>query len=323
MTKEWVIIAPERAKRPDQFRSKEEKKAVAEHDPNCPFCFGNEAQTPPAVYEVKSDGKWLHRVVPNKFAAVSDEHSCVRRQAGKYLTADGFGIAEVVIETPYHNRPLTHLSHIEMRGVIETYRQRYIELAKDGRIDLITIFKNHGPRAGTSLEHPHSQIIATGMIPVHVRYPLQQALIHHDTFGECPFCVLIKDEINDKVRVIMDEKHFVAYCPFASKSPFEIRIMPKRHCSQFSCIDGEEADEFAFILQTILKKIYRGLGDPDLNYVIESMPISDGETHYFHWHLNIVPKLTTPAGFEIGTGIYINIMPPEEAASYMRGFKTD
>ncbi len=318
ITKEWVIIAPERAKRPDQFRSDKGLKVLPEYDATCPFCPGNEHLTPPAVMEIKSGGSWAQRTVPNKFAAVMPELSAERHLEGKYLTVDGFGIAEVVVEHPSHNKDLALLELEDVKGVLRMYKERATELAKNPQVDLVTIFKNHGLRAGTSLEHSHSQIIATAIVPIHMRYWMNQALTYHDDFGECPFCLLLKDELRYQVRVIIDSEHFVAWCPFASKSPFEIRVMPKRHNSQYDCINEAEIDDLAVVLRSLLKKLYNGLADPDYNFVIYSSTVSEGETQYFHWQMTIVPKLTTPAGFEMGTGIFINVMPPEDAAKFLR-----
>lgn len=324
ITNEWVIIAPERSKRPDQFaRTAEKRKERPAHDPKCPFCPGNENQTPPSLYTKTGGDGWRVRVVPNKFAAVNPELSPKRKSVGKFLTADGFGRAEVVIESPRHDATLAMMSTGEVREVLESYKNRYADLAKDEKVDMITIFRNHGVKAGTSLEHPHSQIIATPIIPPHVRQIMQHAILYHDTYGQCPHCVMLEEELSQKERIVFEGKHYVVYCMFASHTPFETRIVPRRHYSRFDSTTEEEMDELANVLRITLKKIYVGLGDPDYNFVITSSPISDGEVHYDHCRFVIVPRLTTPAGFEIGSGIFINIMLPEECAKFLREVKAD
>jgi UDPglucose--hexose-1-phosphate uridylyltransferase len=324
ITKEWVIIAPERSKRPDQFaKTVEKRKERPAHDPKCPFCPGNENQTPPAVFTQKTGDSWSSRVVPNKFAAVNPELSPKRTNVGKFLTADGFGRAEVVIESPRHDATLATMSTGEVRDVLECYKNRYMDLAKDQKVDMITIFRNHGAKAGTSLEHPHSQIIATPIVPPHVRQLMQQAILYHDSYGQCPHCVMLEEELKQKERIIFEGKHFVVFSLFASHTPFETRIIPKRHYSRFDSITEEEMGELAEILRVTLKKIHVGLNDPDYNFVITSSPISDGEVHYDHCRLVIVPRLTTPAGFEIGSGIFINVMLPEECAKFLRETMVD
>lgn len=321
LTKDWVIIAPERAKRPDQFKKATAKKELPERDPTCPFCTGNEDKTPPAVFEVKENGSWQTRVVPNKFAAVNPSVKPVRKRVGRYMTAGGFGIAEVVVESPKHNLTLGQMGLSDIRRVLGVYKQRYIEISKNPDIDLITIFRNNGAAAGTSLEHPHSQIIAAPIITQRIRSTHFSAIRFHDTNGACPHCAMLEDELKLKERVVMETSHFVALCPFASPFPFEVLIIPKGHTSHFSDINDAELDDMAKILGTILNKFYNGLDNPDYNYVIESAANSENHTRYNHWRLNIVPRLTTPAGFEIGSGIFINTMPPEMAAKYIREFK--
>jgi UDPglucose--hexose-1-phosphate uridylyltransferase len=323
-TKEWVIIAPERAKRPEDFKKKKVAKEFPEYDKNCPFCIGNEDKTPPSVYSIKKNGKWNLRVVPNKFAALKSDLSPKRKKEGKskrYLTIDGFGLAEVVIETSVHNKTIATMNYSEVRNVIKAYKQRYIEISKNEDIRLITIFRNHGAMAGTSLEHPHSQIIATPVVPPHVRDQIFQARIACDTFGTCIYCDMIKQELSEKKRIIIETDHFVAFSPYAARSPFETRIIPKRHDCSFDAITEKEIDDFSKVLRNILRKIYLTLDNPDYNYIIRSSPTDERNTKHYHWYAVIIPKLTTPAGFEIGTGIYINVIPPEESARFLRQAK--
>lgn len=320
ITKEWVIVAPERSRRPDQFvrQTNHDHAELPAHDPGCPFCSGNESMTPPPSFVNKGPEGWRLRVVPNKFAAVNPELSPERRNDGLFLSAAGFGVAEVIIEHPAHNTTLALMTSTEVENVVSAYKQRFGSLAADPHIDLITIFRNHGRSAGTSLIHPHSQVIATPIVPPHVRHLMQQAIIYHDTHGTCPYCDMMKEELSQGVRIVMETPHHIAYCPWASRSPFETWIMPRRHYSRFDAMSEEETSDLAGLLRRSLLKLHRGLGDPDHNIVISTSPTSDGEVHYDHWRLNITPRLTTAAGFELGSGIFINTMPPEDAAAFLR-----
>lgn len=323
-TKEWVVVSPERGKRPSELSKGSEKKEQPPHfKKDCPFCPGNEDHTPEAVYRSPEEGNWQIRVVPNKFAALQPDLATTRSYVGSFLAAKGFGIAEVVIESPEHHKTIALMQMSEVSAVLTAYRQRYKAIAGNADINLITIFRNHGPRAGTSLEHPHSQIIATPIVPPHVRYPIEQSIQHYDHLGNCVHCDMIEEERKQKERLIIDTDNFLAFCPFAARTPFEARIYPKRHMPCFSSIDNEEIEELAWVLRNLLLKIYNCLGNPDYNYVIRSAPIGDEDTRYLHWYMVIIPKITTPAGFEIGSGIYINSVAPEDSARYLRETGTD
>jgi UDPglucose--hexose-1-phosphate uridylyltransferase len=323
VSKEWVIIATERAKRPDQFLQKKEKRnPLPSHQKDCPFCPGNESMTPPPVFSIERNGSWSLRVVPNKFAALQSHLTTERKHEGRFLKADGFGMAEVIIESPFHNRTIATMDLEEVHNTVLTYRERYVALSKIERLDLITIFRNYGERAGTSLEHPHSQIIATPIVPPHVRNPLYQSQLACDTFGDCIYCGMMEEELRQGVRVVKETEHFLVLCPFASHSPFEIRIYPKIHHSSFATVSDQELEDFAFALQDTLKRLSIGLNDPDYNYIIRCTPIKDRDVKYHHWYIVIVPKLTTPAGFELGTGIFINTTLPEQCAEFLRGVRT-
>lgn len=324
ITKEWVIVAPERAKRPDQFARKGDGRgAVPEHDPSCPFCPGNEHMTPPPTL-VRGDGAaWALRVVPNKFAAVSPDISPERHAEGRFLSADGYGVAEVIVESPRHDATLATSTEEEVHRVVEAYRSRYAALSADHRVNLVTVFRNHGKAAGTSLVHPHSQVIATPIVPPRIRQLMQQAVVYHDTHGTCPHCDLIQEELSREVRVVLDTPHYLAFCPYASRIPFETRICPKRHTSRIDTMTGEETAELARVLRLVLRKLYDGLNDPDYNIAITTSPTSDGELSYDHWRLTITPRTTLAAGFELGTGIFINTMLPEDAAKFLREQKAE
>lgn len=319
VSKEWVVIATERAKRPEDFtKDNPDKEESSPHRVDCPFCVGNEDKTPPPLYTIDGDNGWRLRVVPNKFAALQSDLSPQREQVGKFLRAGGFGMAEVVIETPGHNLTIATMDHETVGNILRAYKIRYAELSQDEQVNLITIFRNNGEKAGTSLEHPHSQIIATPIVPPRVRDQMNKCRVAYDTYGACVYCYMLKEELSQRIRIVIESDHFVSFCPFASRSPFEVRILPKRHTSSFGGITFEEVEELADVLRFTLKKIYIGLKNPDYNYIIRSSRTEAPQAKHYHWYMVIIPKLTIPAGFEIGTGIYINTALPEKCAEYLR-----
>jgi UDPglucose--hexose-1-phosphate uridylyltransferase len=323
-TKEWVIIAAGRGKRPSDFVKDQVKRPTPPpHRDDCPFCKGNEKMTPPSVYQVPNNDDWKIRVIPNKFAALQPDSGITRSHAGSFLSAKGYGVAEVIVETPEHDKTIATMPLSDVAGVVRAYRQREIEISKDHNINLVTIFRNHGPKAGTSLEHPHSQIIATPIVPPHVRNPIEQSVLHYDKYGSCVYCDILDEERRQKERVVVSTDNFTVICPWAARTPFETRIYPKRHMASFMLIDDDEIEELAWVLKTVLAKMYISLDNPDYNYVVRSAPIGDENVRYFHWYIVIIPKITTPAGFEIGSGIYINSVAPEDSAKFLRETKAD
>ena len=318
-TQDWIILAPERGKRVSDFARREKKRAdLPEYREDCPFCKGNEGLTEAAVYSRPEGNSWQVRVVPNKFAALQPQLATTRTMAGLFLAAKGFGIAEVVIEHPRHNLNPALMKAGDVAEILRAYRHRQFEIGKNEKITLVTIFRNHGPRAGTSLEHPHSQIIATPIVPPHVRYPMQLAVQYYDKYGTCVYCDMVREELRQQERIVIETDNFVAFCPYAARSPFETRIYPKKHKPSFVLVGNGEIDELALILRDVLGRLYTCLNDPDYNYIIRSAPIGDEDTRHLHWYMVIIPKVTTPAGFEIGSGIYINTMPPEDCARKLR-----
>jgi UDPglucose--hexose-1-phosphate uridylyltransferase len=319
LTHEWVVIATERAKRPEDFiKQATERPPLPEFSPKCPFCPGNEAQTPPPVHTIERNGRWQVRVVPNKFAALQPDVPFQTEPHGRFLRATGYGIAEVIIETPRHDLSLATMDDGAVEDVVAAYKLRYLSAARQSQICFINLFRNHGLRAGTSLEHPHSQLIATPIVPPHVRNPIEQAVRYFDSHGQCIYCDMLAEEMRMGERIIAETEFFVAYAPYASRTPFEIRIMPKRHQPSFGDIGSREAADFAASLKRILARVRKGLADPDYNFIIRSATVGDENDKHFHWYMVIIPKLTTPAGFEIGTGIYINVTYPERCAEFLR-----
>jgi len=324
-TKEWVIIATERAKRPKELARREAPKVLASFVASCPFCPGNENKTPPEVLRIPSpgNGSWQVRLVPNKFAALARDIELTRTIHRSRRSIAGFGVHDVIIETPDHSQVTALMDDAHVANVLGAYKSRYDELSLDPRIAHITIFKNHGLDAGTSLEHPHSQLIATPVISSQVRGRFQVALQHYDDYGECMFCQMIEEELAEEDRIVLRTEHFVALEPFASPTPFATYIFPRRHMANFGDISAAEIMDLARTLRKVLGKLYHGLGDPDFNYTLRSAPAELHGVKYFHWYVSIIPRLTRVAGFELGSGMFINTVPPESAAEFLRNVKTE
>lgn len=321
ITRDWVIIATERARRPDQFVS--EKKAVIplnEYDPECPFCPGNEHLTTDEHFKLLNNDKWAVRVVPNKFPALNSKGSGKRSINGIYRSMDAFGIHDVVIEHPRHDLHFALYDTHSIENIMYAYKRRYQEIKSDKRVESIVIFRNHGKAAGTSLVHPHSQIVATPVVPFQVRSRLDTAIRYFDDNGECIFCRTLNEEISAKERIIFATELFTAFIPYAALSPFHIWIFPNRHFASFDEITDTETIALAETLHSVLKKLFVALNNPDFNFTIRSIPTHEKNSDYFHWYIAIVPRITIAAGFELGSGMYISTAIPEESAKFLRQF---
>jgi UDPglucose--hexose-1-phosphate uridylyltransferase len=323
-TKEWVVMATERAKRPEEMRvQREPRPPLPAYSPNCPFCPGNEHLAPPAVSEIPGHGKWQVRVVPNKFPALSRDLEPTRKIERSRRSMNGFGIHDVIVETPDHSLTTALLPVEQVAEILRCYHQRFTQVSADRRIAHVTIFKNHGVGAGTSLEHPHSQLIATSVISSQVRSRLYEALRHYDEFGECMFCEALKEDLEEPARVVVASEHFVVVEPFASASPFATYLYPRRHMASFGDINEVEIMDMALVLKTVLAKLYLGLQNPDFNYAIRTAPHENAGVMYYHWYISVIPRLTRVAGFELGSGMFINTVLPEAAAEFLRNVPVD
>ena len=315
----WVIIASERGKRPMDFPH----RPARQRGGFCPFCPGNEDKTPPEIFALRRDAvpngpDWQVRVVPNKFPALVIEGELKRRGVGLYDVVDGVGAHEVIIDSPEHDRSFGDMSAEHIANVIEAYRLRQLDLARDRRFRYILIFKNHGEEAGASLEHSHTQLIATPIVPKRVMEELEGAKRHFELKERCIFCDIIDQELFDGRRVILESEHFLVISPFAARFPFETWILPRAHEAHFHRLGDAARLDLAQVLRTVLRKLNLALDQPAYNYIIHTAPINDGVDWHFHWHLELMPKLTKVAGFEWGSGFYINPTPPEDAADYLR-----
>jgi UDPglucose--hexose-1-phosphate uridylyltransferase len=316
----WVIIAPERAKRPQQSRRDRAKKTL---EP-CAFCAGNEAMTPPEVLvcpgtSAQTDApRWAVRVVPNKYPALTNPGTCTIDSSGLYQRKSGLGVHEVIIEAPEHVTHTATLSEQQLANVINAYRERISALRRDRRWRYILVYKNQGTEAGATFEHVHSQLIALPMMPRDAAEEMHGAQAYYDSTGSCIYCDMLRDEINDSTRIVTANDRFVVLSPFASRFPYETWIMPKPHSSSFEQGSKHDTLDLARCLRETLNRLYRALNDPPFNYYIHSNPLADNQTRFYHWHIEILPKLIQVAGFEWGSGSYINPVTPEEAARLLR-----
>ncbi len=315
----WVIIASERGLRPNEFRpgAGPDGKGYV-----CPFCPGNEDLTPPSIHTLPgAAGAWRLRVVRNKYPALVSEGSMDSRRDGIYDSMDGMGFHEVVIETPEHDRVLEAMPAEAVADVIKTFVLRVREIKKDPRIKYVMIFKNHGRNAGASLLHPHSQIIAMPMAPLRVMQEIEGAADYYQERGTCVFCDIVREEGRFGRRIVGENEAFLAVTPYASRFSFETWILPKAHASHFEDLPEGQAVPLAEVMRTALGKLAASLPDLSYNLIVHTMPAREPAAGHYHWHIEIMPKLTHVAGFEWGTGFYINTVSPEDAADMLNSGK--
>lgn len=319
----WVITNVERPMGPGDF----EREAHEWKKGECPFCSGNEGLTPPEIEAVRQTHTkpntpgWSVRVVPNKFPALRIEGDLERSGVGVFDMTAGVGAHEIIIESPDHHKELSDLDVPQIRDVIDKYCSRCLDLKKDKRFKYILIFKNYGPSAGASLEHPHSQLIALPMVPKNVMEELSGSADYFGFRDRCIFCDIIQQEQEEEERIILETDRFIAFCPFVSRFAFEAWIVPKKHSGHFHSIDNGEKEALAAVIKETLLKIKNVLSDPSYNFIIHTSPLGESGSESYHWHIEIMPKLTRVAGFEWGTGFYIVPTPPELAAGYLRKIK--
>lgn len=317
----WVIIATERASRPTDFSKGREWVTAADRD-RCPFCPGREDQTPPEIFAVRPSGAdgsgWRVRVVPNKYPALRIEGELNVEGAPLFEHMDAVGAHEVIVETPEHDTHLGLLPDEQVADVLRTYRERYVDLDRDPRFKYALLFRNHGRTAGASLSHPHSQLIALPVIPRRAEEELEVARRYFADHARCLYCDVVAAELEAGERVVYENDLFLAYEPYASRFPFETWVVPKFHQASFGQLEDEELVELADALGATLHKLHAALDNPPYNFVVHSAPYEPLPEHLYHWHIEVMPRLTSVAGFEWGTGFYINVVPPEQAAAFLR-----
>ena len=317
----WVIISTERSGRPrDLSATPAQSLAVT----LCPFCPGQERLTPKEILAYRPQSaednspEWSVRVVPNKFPALQVEGDMGREGLGLYDRMNGVGAHEVIIETSDHTEALADMPVKRIENVLWAYRDRILDLKKDLRLRYILIFKNHGATAGATLEHSHSQLIALPIVPTSVMEKIQGCRAHYEQKERCIYCDIMRQESAEGARIIAENVEFLCLAPYAPRFPFEMWMLPKRHVANFEESQRTQFEFLASILSEVLRRQDKVLARPAYNFVLHSSPLQERTGEFYHWHLEIIPKLTQVAGFEWGTGFYINPVAPEESAKALR-----
>ena len=328
ITERWVIVATERAKRPQEFA----QPASEPESLVCPFCPGHESQTPPELWAARPSGGpnqpgWKVRVIPNKFPALRIEGEMNREAEGIYDRMNGIGAHEIIIDTPDHNQALEEQPVADIAVALTAFQERMLDLQRDERFRYILAFKNMGREAGASLRHSHYQLIATPVTPHRVKAKLTGARDYYQRKDRSVFHDILRQEQREGSRVVFENNGFLVFCPFASRFPFELCVLPKRQSADYYSIKPDEILQLAEGLKVVLSRLSRGLAKPQYNLILQTAPSRVGHRRSgywdtidqdFRWHIEILPRLTQTAGFEWGTGFYINPMPPEDSAAYLR-----
>ncbi len=316
----WVIVATERAAKPVELVQQARTREVEA----CPFCEGHEDETTPEILARRDDPSatngrgWRVRVIPNKYPAVTTAGAAQRTGAGFYHHVQGVGAHDVIVECPRHDTNLADLPTQHVADVLGVYRDRLLDLARDERLAYALLFKNYGALAGASMEHCHSQILATPTVPLLVAEELAGSAEQHRRSDACAFCQLLNEEFAAGNRIVLETERFVVLCPFASRFPFEMWILPRRHFSRFEEQEAAELLELAAGLKSALRRLGAVLNDPAYNFYLHTAPLRTSPLPYYHWHLEIFPRLAQLAGFEHGSGMFINPIRPEQAAELLR-----
>ncbi|MBI5207501.1 MAG: DUF4921 family protein [Candidatus Firestonebacteria bacterium] len=317
----WVIISSRELRKSVIFgKSVINKDSVKE----CPFCPDREKMTPSEIFAYRPDKTpanspgWVTRVIPNKFPVLGIEGEINQTGVGMFDKMNGIGAHEIIIETTEHDIDIPDSDLKSIENVIWMYRDRIADLKKDIRFKYITIFRNRGWDAGSYYDHPYSNLIATPVIPMNIESEMSGALRYYKYKERCIFCDIIKQEILSQERLISQNNSFISYTPFASIYPFEICIIPRKHSSNFEEISISEVIDLAKILKDTLKRISIALNKPAYNYIIHTAPSQVHGMEDYHWHIEIIPRVIKTAGFEWGTGFYINPTSPEDAAQYLK-----
>ena len=321
VTDRWVIISADRARRPSDFSR--ESVPVPTASASCPLCPGHESRTPPEVLAYRNgtgpnQPGWHVRVVPNKYPVLEIHGDLSREGEGLFDKMQGVGAHEVIVETPDHTKSLGELSEKEIEDVLHAFRDRILDLKRDFRLRYILLFKNHGAAAGATMEHSHSQLIALPVVPKRVIEEMEGSKRYYDFKERCVFCDIIRQERRDPVRVVSESERFLVLEPYAPRFPFETWILPRQHGSHFENADQAQLQDLSWVMRSTLRKIDKVLERPPYNLVLHTAPVQEAAMPHYHWHIELMPKLTKVAGFEWGTGFYINPSPPEESAQFLR-----
>ncbi len=323
VTQKWVVIATGRSQRPEDFSQLKREEVQEDPDKKCFFCYPEETgQKKDTLLYKNNQGEWTLRVFPNKYPAFDRPQNgrIQHQEEGPYFKMDGVGYHEIVV-TRDHKKQLANLEVLEVAEVIDAFQERYINLMNKKSVNYIEIFQNHGKEAGASIAHPHSQIVAIPIISSQVKAELDGAENYYRMNKQCIYCAIMDWEKEKKERIVFENDDFWVFCPYASRVAFETWIMPKKHKPYFERISQAEKLKLAEALKIALKKIYQALGDPAYNFYLHTSPADGQDYPHFHWHLEILPKTATWAGFELSTGIEISTIQPERAAKYLKDIK--
>jgi UDPglucose--hexose-1-phosphate uridylyltransferase len=320
LTGEWVIIAPERAKRGGNLAQPRERVEIPSWVATCPFCPGNEAGNDECYRVVGDDGQWTLRSVVNKFSVLSTAGELSGQSHGVGESVSGVGLHEVLVECREHHLTMALLPVAHVQRILEAYLHRFRAFYADSRVRHVIVFKNHGADAGASQQHPHSQIVGIPIVPGQVLERIERSRRIFAETGQCVACALIAEERDHQCRIIAENAHFIAFIPFAALSPYHLWIFPKTHAACFSALPAEALPALAALLRTVLAKVYGLLDNPAFNLIVRSLAPEECEAPHFHWYISIVPRVNKVAGFELGTGMYVNPSLPELSAAALREF---
>ena len=327
ITHRWTVVAPGRAQRPNEYP----RRPPLAPPENCPFCEGHESWTPPEVSAVRPADRpangpgWIVRAIPNKFPTLAPDAEGEERPTASegFLRRPGRGFHEVIIETPDHAARLATLPFAQVRAFLRVVRDRARQLAAMPGIASLVVFENSGPESGGSLFHPHAQIVAVPEIVPVLAEELASATRYSGTHaGECRFESVLAQERTAGTRLVREAAGFTAYCPFASEIPYEVRVVPHRHSGAFGETTDPEIDALAELLPELLRAFDRVAPDASYNFVLRSLADGRAERPLYHWHLDLLPRLIRPDGFEVGGGIHLNPFAPETAARELRSVLT-
>ena len=325
ITQQWVACAPDRRSRPQKTGNRAPDETPPHDTPveGCPFCPGHEDQLPAVLWEraAADDRPWRIRAVPNKYPALSPTPTPDSGRTGLYQTRASRGRQEVIIDTPSHHRGLARMPAAQVDAMLHAYLVRYRALREEGLHPFV--FRNHGAGAGASIPHPHSQIIGTDFAPPRIEREEAAAHRRFEETGQCPYCEMVRTELEAGARLVSTTDAFVAFVPFAARAPYEVWILPRHHEPEFGRLGAADRSVLARMLRRVVRRLHARVGDPDYNLFVRTALAHGSEAPHLHWSLRLRPRTTVEAGFERSTGVQINPSIPERDAAVLRGDAPD
>jgi UDPglucose--hexose-1-phosphate uridylyltransferase len=324
ITNDWVMFAPSRASRPIELKGTEKTNQLDEmlsrdeHKDDCPFCDDSDKAREVYITTFKNKkDKEIVRVLPNKYASLNRDIEPVKSFHHMHNHMQGFGIHDVIIDNPLHNKTIALISLEELSILINAYKQRYIEIQKMNHIRHVVVFKNQGYKAGGSLEHPHSQIYGLPVIPFQLRVRLTEMKKYYESHCKCMMCDMIQAEKQDKIRVLHENNSFISFIPYAALSPYHVWIVPKNHQASFTLIENKQIEDFAEIMQKTFSMAFFALENLDFNFIIQSLTEYKDSEEFFHWYMSIIYHQKRRGGIEFAGGLFVNPLMPEKAAEHL------